>query len=106
MQRLPNDVQIPELENVWNWEVVYADLRGVFVLYEAFKRFQEQQTAEGRIPSPKQAWSEMAETILYDAKSGVPASMDRIHDMVANRGLFDAAARVRQLIYPQITEKL
>ncbi|XP_044759508.1 uncharacterized protein LOC123317181 isoform X2 [Coccinella septempunctata] len=92
-ERLPADVKIPELENVWSWEVVYSDLKGVYVLYETFRRFQRQQTAEGRIPSPKRAWSEMAETILYDAKSGVPASMDRIHDMVLNRGLFDAAAR-------------
>ncbi|XP_045478276.1 uncharacterized protein LOC123683340 isoform X2 [Harmonia axyridis] len=91
-QRLQNDGNMPQLENVWSWQLISGDLKGIHVLYETFRRFQEQQTDEGRIPSPAKAWLDMAETILYDAKSGVPVSLDKIDDVVQNRGLFDAAA--------------
>ncbi|KAJ8946872.1 hypothetical protein NQ318_006782 [Aromia moschata] len=56
---------------------------GIYALYETFRRFQKQQTAPERIPSPKRAWTDLAETILYDSKSNVESSMNRVHDMVS-----------------------
>ncbi|KAL3273138.1 hypothetical protein HHI36_014592, partial [Cryptolaemus montrouzieri] len=49
-------------------------LKGIHALYETFRRFRRQQTAEGRIPSPKRAWLDFAETILEDPKNSVSPS--------------------------------
>ncbi|XP_018572019.1 uncharacterized protein LOC108911535 isoform X2 [Anoplophora glabripennis] len=83
-EALPQDITygLNQLESVWSLQLAYADLRGVYALYETFRRFQKQQTAPGRIPSPKQAWTDLAETILYDARSNVEQSMNRVHEVV------------------------
>lgn len=92
---LPHDITygLEQLESVWSLQLAYADLRGIYALYETFRRFQKQQTAPGRIPSPKQAWTDLAETILYDSRSNVEQSMNRIHDVVL-RNIFQNAKKV------------
>lgn len=70
------------LDGVWSLQMAYTDLRSVYALHEAFRRFQKQQTAPGRLPSPKQAWTDLAEAILYDSKSNVEGSLQRIEDLV------------------------
>ncbi|KAK9883216.1 hypothetical protein WA026_001406 [Henosepilachna vigintioctopunctata] len=92
-EKMTHNISFPELSNVWSWEITLVDLRGINALYETFRRFQTQQTAEGRIPTPQRAWLDMAETILNDQKNSIPKEMDRISEMVIRRGLFEAAVR-------------
>ncbi|KAJ8931393.1 hypothetical protein NQ314_015699 [Rhamnusium bicolor] len=93
-EALPHDISygLNELDSVWSLQLAYADLRGIYALYETFRRFQKQQTAPGRIPSPKQAWTDLADTILYDSKNNVEDSMSRIHDMIM-KNLFQSAKK-------------
>ncbi|KAJ8969231.1 hypothetical protein NQ317_002186 [Molorchus minor] len=91
----PNDLTfgLGDLDSVWSVQLAYADLRGIYALYETFRRFQKQQTAPGRIPSPKQAWTDLANAILYDSKNNVESSMDRIHDVTTKNNMFQTAKK-------------
>ncbi|KAF7269607.1 hypothetical protein GWI33_017355 [Rhynchophorus ferrugineus] len=83
---------LDSLNNVWALQLAYADLRAVFALYESFRRFQRQQTAPGRIPSPKQAWLDLADTVLFDSANNVEAALVRIHGSL-ERNLFQSAGK-------------
>lgn len=77
---MPQDITygLDTVESVWTWAIAYADLRGIYALYETFRRFQEQQTGAGRVPSPKQAWEDLANSVLFDGQNRVNESMARI----------------------------
>lgn len=66
------------LTGVWSFQRALADLRGIYALYQTFRRFEKLQITSGRIPSPKQAWIDMAETILYDPKNNIEGAMNRV----------------------------
>lgn len=66
------------ITGVWSFQRALADLRGIYALYQTFRRFEKLQTTPGRIPSPKQAWVDMAETILYDPKNNIEGAMNRV----------------------------
>lgn len=66
------------LTGIWTFQRASAELRGIFTLYQTFRRFEKLQTSPGRIPSPKQAWIDMAETILYDPRNNVEDAINRI----------------------------
>lgn len=66
------------LTGIWTFQRALADLRGIYALYQTFRRFEKLQTSPGRIPSPKQAWIDMAETILYDPKNNIEDAMNRV----------------------------
>lgn len=76
----PHDLTggIEVLKGIWTFQRVLAELRGIYALYQTLRRFEKLQTTSGRIPSPKQAWLDMAETILYDAKNNVEGAMNRV----------------------------
>ncbi|CAH1135579.1 unnamed protein product [Ceutorhynchus assimilis] len=80
------------LDSVWALQLAYADLRGVYALYESFRRFQHQQTAPGRIPSPKQAWLDMTQSVLDDPKNGVEQALERIREIV-DKNLFQSVGK-------------
>nr|XP_023013096.1 uncharacterized protein LOC111503106 [Leptinotarsa decemlineata] len=77
---MPNDLTfgLDQLHSVWSLQLALADLRGIYALYETFRRFQKLQTAPGRVPSPRQAWIDLANTILYDPKNNMETAMTRI----------------------------
>ncbi|ERL85944.1 hypothetical protein D910_03359, partial [Dendroctonus ponderosae] len=77
----PNDLTdgLETLDSVWVYQLALADLRGIFALYESFRRFQKQQTGAGRVASPKQAWLDLTESILND-----PQNAEVEGDMMCN----------------------
>ncbi|XP_066151749.1 uncharacterized protein [Euwallacea fornicatus] len=83
---------LENLDSVWSLQLVYADLRGIFALYESFRRFQKQQTPPGRIPSPQQAWLDFTDSILNDPRNGVEYSLDRINEVI-DKNLFQDVAK-------------
>ncbi|EFA08554.1 uncharacterized protein LOC658141 isoform X2 [Tribolium castaneum] len=89
-QVLPHDLNhgLQTLEGVWAYAYAYTDLRAIYALYETFRRFQALQTAEGRIPSPKQAWVDLTKAILDDPKNSINESLTRLHYVVEQKNLF------------------
>ncbi|XP_044253043.1 uncharacterized protein LOC123004011 isoform X2 [Tribolium madens] len=89
-QVLPHDLNhgLQTLEGVWAYAYAYTDLRAIYALYETFRRFQALQTAEGRIPSPKQAWIDLTKAILDDPKNSINESLTRLHYVVEQKNLF------------------
>lgn len=83
------------LEGVWSYAYAYTDLRGIYALYETFRRFQAMQTGDGRIPSPKQAWIDLTRAILDDPKNNMNESIARINYMVERKNLFAEAIQVK-----------
>ncbi|KAK9746592.1 protein of unknown function (DUF4803) [Popillia japonica] len=77
------------LETVPLYKEVEALLRSVYGLYESFRRFQRQQTSPGRIISPKQAWLDFTETILYHRNYPIPKILDKIGNYIKDGKLFD-----------------
>ncbi|KAG5894130.1 hypothetical protein JTB14_004068 [Gonioctena quinquepunctata] len=92
---MPNELTfgLDQLNSVWALQLALADLRGIYALYETFRRFQKQQTAPGRIPSPKRAWTDLANTILYDMNNDMESSMIRIQLAIVGNGKMFTAAR-------------
>lgn len=86
--------KLERLDSVWALQLAYADLRGIFALYESFRRFQKQQTAPGRIPAPKQAWLDFTDSVLNDPQNGVQEALDRLKE-VMEKNLFESVAKVR-----------
>lgn len=82
------------LTGVWTFQRALADLRGIYALYQTFKRFENLQTAPGRIPSPKQAWTDMAETILYDPKNNIEDAMERVQNI---KTLYQDVRQVKEM---------
>ncbi|XP_060523218.1 uncharacterized protein LOC132700114 [Cylas formicarius] len=83
---------LESLDSVWAVQTAYADLRAIYALYEAFRRFQRQQTDVGRIPSPKQAWIDIADAVLNDPTNNVEDATSRIEEITTN-DLLRAAAK-------------
>lgn len=79
----PHDLteDIQPLKGIWTFQRALADLRGIYALYQTLRRFEKLETTSGRIPSPKQAWIDMAETILYDPKNNVEGAMNRVYEI-------------------------
>lgn len=92
----PQDVDygLKSLDSVWIWMRAYSELRGIYALYESFRRFQRLQTSEGRVPSPRQAWLDLAETILNGSNSVMEADQ-RLTDFVAKENLFQEVRKVQ-----------
>lgn len=82
------------IESVWAYAYAYSELRGIYALYETFRRFQVMQTGEGRIASPKQAWVDLAKTILDDPKNSVNESISRLYFTINKKNLFGEARKV------------
>nr|CAI5866840.1 unnamed protein product [Callosobruchus analis] len=83
------DSGLDHLESVWPLQLALADLRPVYAQYETFRRFQRQQTAPGRIPAPKRAWTDFAEAVLQDPQDySVDEAMERVNAIVVSGGLF------------------
>lgn len=95
-KKFPHDVNygLQILEGVWAYAYAYSDLRGMYALYETFRRFQAMQTGEGRIPSPKQAWIDLTNTILDDPKNSVKELISRLHSVIDERNLFGEVLKV------------
>ncbi|KAF2879441.1 hypothetical protein ILUMI_26721, partial [Ignelater luminosus] len=87
----PEDIShgLETLESVWIWARTYSELRGIYALYESFRRFQKLQTAPGRVPSPKQAWIDITEAVLNDGKSSTAQAEDRITEFITKEKLFE-----------------
>ncbi|CAH1116052.1 unnamed protein product [Phaedon cochleariae] len=80
------------LDSVWAYQLALADLRAIHALYDTFRRFQGQQTARGRVPSPKRAWIDLAAGVLYDAKGNVDGSLERVQ-VAIETGMFASARK-------------
>lgn len=93
---MPQDINhgLGPLESLWVWARAYSELRGIYALHETFRRFQVQQTKQGRVPSPRQAWIDLTEAILYDPKNAVNASIGRMHELIQKEKLFELALKV------------
>lgn len=85
----PHDITygLEHLDSVWSYQVVYADLRNIYALFEAFKRFQIQQTSPGRVPAPKQAWLDLTDDILK-GQHDIPNALLNIHKAI-QKNLFN-----------------
>lgn len=70
-------------------------MRGIYALYESFRRFQKLQTAPGRVPSPKQAWIDITEAVLNDGKSSIVQAEDRITEFITKEKLFQECLKVK-----------
>lgn len=92
---------LDSLNSVWALQLAYADLRGIYALYESFRRFQRQQTAPGRIPSPKQAWIDLAESVLYDSSNSVEDALSRVQETM-EQNLFQASAQVKEELHMKV----
>uniref|UniRef100_A0AAR5PBK7 Uncharacterized protein n=1 Tax=Dendroctonus ponderosae TaxID=77166 RepID=A0AAR5PBK7_DENPD len=90
----PNDLTdgLETLDSVWVYQLALADLRGIFALYESFRRFQKQQTGAGRVASPKQAWLDLTESILNDPQNAVEEGLAKINEIRQNN-LFQSVAK-------------
>nr|CAH7755722.1 unnamed protein product [Callosobruchus chinensis] len=91
-------------ESLWRYVLDYVDnnvkegeidVNGPEV--ELMRRFEEfgnktqarQQTAPGRIPAPKRAWTDFAEAVLQDPQDySVDEAMERVNAIVVSGGLF------------------
>ncbi|XP_050514777.1 uncharacterized protein LOC114329424 isoform X2 [Diabrotica virgifera virgifera] len=93
-EAFPHDLTygLDSLDSVWAMQLGLSDLRGIYGLYETFLRFQKQQTAPGRIPSPKQAWVDLAQAVLYD-KNNVDELMGKLQDTIVKKDLFANAKK-------------
>ncbi|CAH1108486.1 unnamed protein product [Psylliodes chrysocephalus] len=93
-EEFPKDLTygLDTLESVWILQLALGDLRAIYGLYETFRRFEKQQTAPNRIPSPKQAWLDLAKTILYDTNN-VDESMKKIQETIDKDKLFESAKK-------------
>lgn len=93
---MPGDITdgVKPLEGIWIYARAYSELRGVYALYETFRRFQRLQVDPGRVPSPKQAWTDLAETILTDAKSSIPSALTQINKLITDENLFQESLKV------------
>lgn len=98
-QEMPQDITygLESLESVWVWARTYSELRGIYALYEGFRRFQTQQTKPGRIPSPERAWLDLTDAILNDPKNAVNDSIARIYELINKEKLFAEAVKVKGL---------
>lgn len=96
-EQMPQDITygLNTLESVWVWARTYSELRGIYALYEGFRRFQTQQTKPGRIPSPKQAWLDLTHAILNDPKNAVNDSVTRIYELINKEKLFAESLKVK-----------
>lgn len=99
-KEFPKDLTygLDTLESVWILQLALGDLRAIYGLYETFRRFEKQQTAPNRIPSPKQAWLDLAKTILYDTNN-VDESMKKIQETIDKDKLFESAKKVPILTF-------
>uniref|UniRef100_A0A1Y1N5R8 Uncharacterized protein n=1 Tax=Photinus pyralis TaxID=7054 RepID=A0A1Y1N5R8_PHOPY len=97
-KEFPHDLTygLETIENVYVWAKTYAELRGVYALYESFRRFQILQTTPGRVPSPKQAWLDLAHTLLQTGKSSVMQAQTSITDFITSERLYDEALKETQ----------
>lgn len=95
---MPQDITygLDNLESLWVWARTYSELRGIYALYEGFRRFQIQQTKPGRIASPKQAWLDLTDAILNDPKNAVNDSIGRVYELINKERLFAEALKVKQ----------
>lgn len=95
---IPHDIThgLNSLDSLWVWARTYSELRGIYALYEGFRRFQTQQTKPGRIPSPKQAWLDLTDAILNDPKNAVNDSVTRIYELINKEKLFTEALKVKE----------
>jgi hypothetical protein len=84
---------LQSLEGVWAYAYAYTDLRGIYALYETFRRFQSMQTGDARIPSPRQAWIDLSRAILDDPKNSINESIGRLHYIIEKKNLFNEAAK-------------
>lgn len=93
---MPYDIThgLQSLENVWSYAKAYADLRGIYALYQTFRRFQSQQTMPGRIPSPKQAWLDLTQAIIDDPRN-IKESISHIDQLVVKKNLFNDSLKVK-----------
>lgn len=93
---MPHDVTygLGILDGVSIWQRAYSDLRSIYALYESFRRFQTQQTAKNRIPSPQRAWLDLTEGILNDPKYSINSSLTRLDRIVDEGELFTEAVKV------------
>lgn len=107
LKEFPHDINygLDALQNSWVWARASAEMRTIFVTYEAFRRFQDQQTAVGRIPSPRQAWVDLAETVLNDSKASMPGTMQKLHELKIKENLFLNALRVLCFILTSSPER-
>lgn len=96
-EEMPQDIThgLNSLESLWAWARTYSELRGVYALYEGFRRFQTQQTKPGRIASPKRAWLDLTDAILNDPKNAVNDSIARIYELINKERLFGEAVKVK-----------
>lgn len=94
---MPQDIThgLASLESLWVWARTYSELRGVYALYEGFRRFQAQQTRPGRVASPRQAWLDLTNAVLNDPKNVVNDSIARVYDLVNRERLFEEARKVK-----------
>lgn len=94
-KELPQDIDhgLKSLDSVWIWMRAYSELRGIYALYDSFRRFQKLQTSPGRVPSPKQAWLDLTETILNGSNS-VTEAEQRLNDFVEKENLVSEVRKV------------
>ncbi|KAL1497457.1 hypothetical protein ABEB36_008426 [Hypothenemus hampei] len=83
---------LEHLDGVWDLQRTFMEFRIVSAHYESFRRFQKQQTTPGRIPAPKQAYLDIAESVLDDPNNGVEQTLERIMENI-EKNLFSAVAK-------------
>lgn len=94
----PNDLiyGLETIENVYVWAKTYAELRGVYALYESFRRFQILQTTPGRVPSPQQAWLDLTQTLLQTGKSSIMQAQMSVTEFITREHLYEEALKETQ----------
>lgn len=73
------------LEGIWAYNVIGSDLKSIEALYGTFRRFQNLQTAPNKIPSPKDAYKQFAELVLFDPLNKVSEAFIRMEGVISNQ---------------------
>lgn len=96
IDRLLNSYSIEtptELDTVWLWARLDAQIRGITGLYVNLQRLL-------RFPGPanRRDLIDFADTVLSDARNSVPAALERIHELALDPGkegnIFEQALKV------------
>lgn len=65
-------------------------------MYEMFRRFQTQQTQIGHIPSPKQAWIDIANEILgKSSHTNVTKTLENLNEIINATNFYKNVRRVQ-----------
>jgi hypothetical protein len=90
------------LGNLFSWASADVQMGTVDVLYQSFRRFQAKPAATTATEASREAFSDMAETVLQKAPPSVPAALDRLHELATRDdggGVFGNLPSVLLLVF-------